>query len=260
MIMILKKRSGATIGCIYVIKNTVNNKVYVGQTVKTMNERWDEHLYNAKPDGREQLIYLAMRKYGVEKFHVELVKMADGTESLDELEIYYIDKFNSLTPGGYNMTRGGSKFKDDNPMYHEEIRKKVSKHFVGDKNPAKRPEVKEKIRQKALGRKASDEARAKMSANNPRQWLGKHLSEETRTKISQNHGCRGKFGGLNPNSKKVQRLDKNTFEVLEEYDAVMTACRWVRENVKENARASNISQAIHGKQKTAFGFAWKLVE
>ena len=158
------------------------------------------------------------------------------------------------------MTIGGSKFKDDNPMYHDEVRKKVSKHFIGDKNPAKRPDVKEKIRQKELGRKASDEARKKMSENSPRQWLGKHLSPETRAKISQNHGCRGKFGGLNPNSKAVQRLDKDTLEVLEEYDAINTAIKWVRENVRPNALASNISQAVHGKQKTAFGYVWRLIE
>ena len=247
-------------GCIYVIKNKINDKVYVGQTVKAMDERWREHIYNANAGQRDQLIYLAMRKYGVQNFYIELLTTTDEQQSLDELEIAYVKQLNSVSPNGYNMTIGGSKFKDDNPMYHDEVRKKVSQHFIGDKNPAKRPEVREKIRQKALGRHHSDEARAKMRAHNTKPWLGKHLSEETRAKISQNHGCRGKFGGLNPNSKRVQRLDKNTLEVLEEYDSITTAIKWVRENVNSNACASNISQAVHGGQKTAFGYVWKLVE
>lgn len=247
-------------GCIYIIKNTVNDKVYIGQTVKTMEERWREHVYNANAGQRDQLIYLAMRKYGVENFYVELLKIAEEDESLDELEIFYVKQFNALSPNGYNMTIGGSKFKDDNPMYHDEVRKKVSQHFIGDKNPAKRPEVREKIRQSSLGKIISAETRKKMSENNGRYWAGKHLSDETKAKISKNHSCRGKFGGLNPNSKAVQRLDKNTLEVLEEYDAINTAIRWVRENVKPNALASNISQAIHGAQKTAFGYVWRLVE
>lgn len=247
-------------GCIYIIKNKINNKVYIGQTVKMMEERWREHLYNSKPGGREQLIYLAMRKYGVENFYVELLEIADDTQSLDELEIAHIKNFNSLTPNGYNMTLGGSKFKDDNPMYHEEIRKKVSQHFIGDKNPAKRPEVKEKIREKALGRKASDEARKKMKENNGRYWAGKHLSEETKAKISKNHGCRGKFGGLNPNSKAVQRLDKDTLEVLEEYESIREAGKWVNENVNPRASWTNISKVCHGHQKTAFGYVWRLID
>lgn len=200
-----------------------------------------------------------MRKYGVENFYIESLEIVPLEKSLDEKEIYYINKYDSLSPNGYNMTKGGSLFKDDNPMYHEEIKKKISEQFKGNKNPAKNPIVKEKIRQKALGRKASQETKEKMSKNNGRYWKGKNLSEETKRKISENHGCRGKFGGLNPNSKKVQRIDKNTFEILEEYESISTAIIWVKENINPNASPSNISSACHGNQKTAFGYIWKLV-
>lgn len=200
-----------------------------------------------------------MNKYGTENFYVELLEKVDNENSLDEREKYYIKKYNSLTPNGYNIVNGGRYFKDDNPMFHDEIRKKISERFKGENNPSKRPEVREKIRISATGKKASEQTKKKMSENNGRYWKGKHLSEETRKKISENHGCRGKFGGLNPNAKKVQRIDKNTLEVLEEYESISFAIKWVRENVKENAHASNISQACHGTQKTAFGYIWKIV-
>lgn len=148
---------------------------------------------------------------------------------------------------------------NDNPMYHKEIAQKVSIHFIGDKNPAKRPEVKEKIRQKALGKTASPETRKKMSENNGKYWTGKHHSEETKKKISENHGCRGKFGGLNPNSKKVARVDSISNEILQCYDSIAEAIIWVRQNVRQNASPTNISQACHGSQKTAFGFKWKFI-
>lgn len=247
------------IGYIYIIKNKKNSKVYIGQTTKTVENRWKEHIYHASHNKRNQLLYSAMRKYGIDNFYIEVLEIVKETQSLDEREIFYINNYNSLSPNGYNMTNGGSLFKDDNPMYHEEIKNKVSEKLKGDLNPSKNPIIKEKIRQKALGKKISLETREKMSKNNGRFWQGKKLSEETRKKISENHGCRGKFGGLNPNSKKVQRLDKKTFEKLEEYESISVAIIWVRNNINPNASASNISSVCNGHQKTAFGYIWKFV-
>lgn len=231
--------------------------MYIGQTIKTIEKRWREHLYNAQHTQREQLLYLAMRKYGVENFYIELLYELKEGESIDDWERHFIQKWNSISPNGYNMTEGGSKFQGDNPMFHAEIRKKVSEHFIGDNNPAKRPEVREKIRQKATGKKASEETRAKMRMR-PVPFKGRKHTPESRAKISQNHAHM--YGGDNPFSKKVQRIDKDTLTVLEEYDAISIAIQWVRKNVNPYAQASNISQACHGRQKTAFGYIWKLVE
>lgn len=190
-------------------------------------------------------------------FFIEEVEYVDANTSLDEREKFWIKKYNSISPNGYNITGGGSRFADDNPMYHKEVREKISKLFKGDNNPSKRPEVREKIRKTQTGKKASKETKEKMSKNNGRYWKGKHRSEETKKKISENHAHM--FGGENPNSKKVARVDKNTGEVLEVYESMSLAIKWVHKNIRSNASASSISQAVHGKQKTAFGYVWKLV-
>ncbi len=242
-------------GYIYIVKNNVNSKVYIGQTKKSIEERWKEHIYSSTY--RNQILYIAMRKYGVENFFIEEIEHVDVNTSLDEREIFWINHYDSVAPNGYNATNGGSRFTDDNPMYHEEIRQKVSERFKGDKNPSKRPGVREKIRSAQTGKKASEETKAKMSKNNGRYWKGKHLPEETKRKISENHAHM--FGGDNPNSKRVARIDKNTDETIEIYESISCAIKWVKENVRENALASNISQAVHGRQKTAFGYKWKLV-
>ena len=242
-------------GYIYIIKNSINSKVYIGQTKKSIQERWKEHLYSSTY--RNQVLYIAMRKYGTEHFFIEEVEYVDANTSLDEREKFWIKKYNSISPNGYNITGGGSRFADDNPMYHKEVREKISKLFKGDNNPSKRPEVREKIRKTQTGKKASKETKEKMSKNNGRYWKGKHRSEETKKKISENHAHM--FGGENPNSKKVARVDKNTGEVLEVYESMSLAIKWVHKNIRSNASASSISQAVHGKQKTAFGYVWKLV-
>lgn len=239
-------------GYIYIIKNKVNQKYYVGQTNKTIKIRWKQHKDSYKI--RNQVIYLAMRKYGIENFYIEEIEKIPEKQ-LDNREQYWIKKLDTMTPNGYNMTYGG----DFNPMHIPEIAQKVSKHFIGDKNPAKRPEVREKIRQSALGKKASEETKKKMSVNNGKYWKGKKHSLETRKKISENHSCRGKFGGLNPNSKCVARIDEKTNIILEKYNSLKEAEHWINNNIKSNATYTNITKCCNGKQKTAYGFKWTYI-
>ena len=93
-------------GFIYIIKNTINNKVYIGQTKVSVEIRWKEHLRHAK--NGDQVINRAMRKYGIEKFYVETLEICD-INLLDEREIYYIDLFDSADKTkGYNVSIGGN--------------------------------------------------------------------------------------------------------------------------------------------------------
>lgn len=98
-------------GFIYIIRNTINNKVYVGQTRTSVNQRWSEHLRYARYG--DQLINRAMRKYGVDKFYIETLEICEVAK-LDEREIHYIDLYDSTNKSkGYNVSIGGStpKFK-----------------------------------------------------------------------------------------------------------------------------------------------------
>lgn len=93
-------------GFIYVIKNTINSKVYIGQTRTSVEQRWKEHLRHAQYG--DQVINRAMRKYGVNKFHIETLEICD-TDVLDEREIYYIDLYDSTDKSkGYNVSIGDS--------------------------------------------------------------------------------------------------------------------------------------------------------
>lgn len=93
-------------GFIYIIRNTINNKVYIGQTRTSVSQRWAEHLRHARYG--EQVINRAMKKYGVDKFYIETLEICD-IKYLDEREIYYIDLYNSTDKSrGYNVSIGGS--------------------------------------------------------------------------------------------------------------------------------------------------------
>lgn len=98
-------------GFIYIIRNTVNNKVYIGQTKVDVQIRWHEHLRHAKYG--DQVINRAMRKYGVDKFYIETLEICD-ISIIDYREMYYIDLYDSTNKSrGYNVSIGGKtpKFK-----------------------------------------------------------------------------------------------------------------------------------------------------
>lgn len=94
-------------GYIYIIKNSFNDKVYIGQTkTKSIQHPWRRHKKNAKDTTQNRPIVDAMRIIGVDNFKIEMLQECSN-ELLDEMEIKAIQEHNSLHPNGYNYTAGG---------------------------------------------------------------------------------------------------------------------------------------------------------
>jgi hypothetical protein len=88
-------------GFIYVIKNSENNMLYVGQTRRNVKIRWTEH----KVKSSNRLINKEIQRFGESKF--EFIKIEEvENEFLDEYEKNYILEYNSLYPNGYNRGEG----------------------------------------------------------------------------------------------------------------------------------------------------------
>ena len=111
--MSYNKETGLWEGYIYKIINDVNDKVYIGQTIRTIEERFSSHKSASKnPGDKDCALYRAMRKHGDKNFHIfEIEKNVSKTKEcllnkLNEREIYWIDFFNSYHCG-YNETLGG---------------------------------------------------------------------------------------------------------------------------------------------------------
>lgn len=118
------------VGQIYCIKNTSNDKMYIGQTMKyrkagkyTRNfgyeKRFLEHK-NQTISKKASILGKAMQEIGTEFFYVVLLEECE-MEHIDERERYWIDKMNTLYPNGYNVLYGA-------PYGHDEaVRTKISK-------------------------------------------------------------------------------------------------------------------------------------
>lgn len=89
---------------IYIIKNKINNKVYIGQTVNPQ-QRWAQYLSLVRKKPDTQVITKAMKRYGVENFSLEILE--SNIENFDEREKYWIQYYNSIVPNGYNVAPGG---------------------------------------------------------------------------------------------------------------------------------------------------------
>lgn len=94
-------------GRIYIIRNTINSKVYIGQTKVSLKLRFQNHLSAAR-NGKDYVIGKAIRKYGEENFYIELLEECT-IEELNERERYWISYFNSTNNKfGYNISIGGN--------------------------------------------------------------------------------------------------------------------------------------------------------
>ena len=94
-------------GRIYIIRNTINSKVYIGQTKVSLKLRFQNHLSAAR-NGKDYVIGKAIRKYGEENFYIELLEECT-IEELNERERYWISYFNATNNKfGYNMSIGGN--------------------------------------------------------------------------------------------------------------------------------------------------------
>lgn len=95
-------------GVIYIIKNKLNGKVYIGQTIQNPKDRWYRHCAKSNISKNEANMHIkrAILKYGKENFSFEVIETC-LKEQLNEREIYWINYYDSYNKG-YNNTLGGS--------------------------------------------------------------------------------------------------------------------------------------------------------
>lgn len=102
-------------GYIYVITNKINGKQYVGKTLRTIEERFKQHLRDSNKITLEQRpLYKAIKKYGKENFDISLLEECSFKE-LSIKETYWIGKLDTYV-NGYNATLGG----DGKTLYNYE--------------------------------------------------------------------------------------------------------------------------------------------
>lgn len=103
---------------VYQIKNLVNGKVYIGQTIQEGHQRWYEHKSSAKR-GKHPL-YNSMKKHGLDNFEFSVLDTAQTLEELNFKEKHYLDLARS-NGEVYNLREAGN-----NKIHSEESKLRMS--------------------------------------------------------------------------------------------------------------------------------------
>lgn len=193
---------------IYKITNKINHKVYIGQTIQSINKRWQKHIQCMK-NGDNRHLYQSMRSYGLNNFMIEQIDSASSLDELNKKEKYWVDYYNAKNNlYGYNNMDGGVA----NPMNFSNIKEKHDYKM-------RTPETREKI---------------SISMKKLREEKG--FSESTRKKISEklkgNQHFKGKKRTKEAIEKTAQSLRKSVYcidisgNILASFDSVKSAALW----------------------------------
>ncbi|MGI0058133.1 MAG: GIY-YIG nuclease family protein [Nitrosotalea sp.] len=184
---------------LYRITNTINGKIYIGQSVDTVR-RWYEHKRQAIQDNSEMIISRAIKKYGSAVFEFEVIVSCKTWEDANDTETLLVQQFDCQTPKGYNIAAGGI-----NAPKSEEWKEYMRQIKGGWIDREHSEENLEKNRQAHLGLKHSEETIEKQSvsmkkkiangwmpitsftkgSDAARVWQDKKFSEEHKKKISE---------------------------------------------------------------------------
>ena len=138
---------------IYKITNNLIGKSYIGQTIRTLQQRWSQHV----ADKQEfcKLLSRAIKKYGKENFSIKVLAHCDSIKEMNHREPYYIKLFNTLHPSGYNLATGGKNFLHSEcskqlmskahkgAKHSEEWKKQASHRLIGNQYRKGKPHTKE---------------------------------------------------------------------------------------------------------------------
>lgn len=206
-------------GYIYKITNSINNKVYIGKTSRSLNLRWIEHKKESVFSDRP--LYKAMRKYGLDAFNIALIEEVDESQ-LNEREQYWITFYDSYNHNGYNCTLGG----DGQPKYDYSVIIQLYQEGYNCKEIAY-----------IIGCGKDTVSDILRSQNIEIKTGGEIIKQRIR--------------------KPVAQLEKGTNIVIATYDSIQDAARALGKD--NSGSASHISEACRGIRKSAFGYRWQFV-
>ena len=210
---------------IYKITNQHNGKIYIGKTMRTVAERWKEHLRDySKNICEKRPLYEAMKKYGVESFCIETIEVCSD-EVLNEREKFWIEYYGSFKKG-YNATKGG----DGKPYLDYDV-----------------------LTAAYLEMQSLTAVAEKYHCD--RKQLAIILKARNVQIISSEEVNRNKFG------KVVNQYSLNG-DYIQTFSSARQAVLSIKPEVKPTSlsgMANHITDVCKGKRKTAYGFLWKFI-
>jgi group I intron endonuclease len=182
------------LGLIYCIRNTLNNKVYVGKTVDLVSRRSDHLFYLRKGQHHSSHLQRSWNLHGKESFIFEILEDSIPLEILSVKEAAWCSKLNALDHNfGYNTQipqEDGSFTLSEETK--EILRKKAANQFSEEQIRVKHAELTKQAQGSQLGsnnrfygKKHSEEVKALIREKRKDQKIV--MTEERKRKISESN-------------------------------------------------------------------------
>lgn len=210
---------------IYKITNTINGKIYIGQTKRSLQVRWRAHVNDSRNNRRRGYLKRAIEKYNARNFKIEALEEVE-TQYLDEREIALIEQYRSTDPTiGYNIAKGGqgcpiSELARPTLIPRKRINRKPSPETIARFKETWQLKREEGYVSPLTGRKKTPEHAARVGAANrgrivsaetkaiwSAQRKGRRLSVETREKMSK--ARKGRFVSEETKRKSSESMKKH---------------------------------------------------
>ena len=216
-------------GFIYKIVNKANGMIYIGQTIKSLQERWRQH--RTKSSNCRYLKH-AFKKYGIDNFDFIMICICFD-EDLDKFEIQYMKSLNSMVPNGYNLREGGNSGR-----HSEETKKKISDTLKSRTDLVRHtPSFKGIYHTDDSKKKISDTLKSRTDLVRP-SFKGIYHTDDSKKKMSESHKIKINQYDLNDNFIKL-------------FDSISDAAK------ETNIERSSIGKCCNRSYKTSGGFKWK---
>jgi group I intron endonuclease len=227
---------------VYIITNKANGKQYVG-IAKDLKRRWHQHI---SANGSAPAFHAAMKKYGKDCFVFSHICDAFDFEAACDIEKMLIQQHNTKAPFGYNLTDGGEGVVGRIMTEEDkEVRRKASVAFAASLSSEERS-----AKFGTKGRKLTPEQIEKIRASNKGKNLGKKLSEETRAKMSAAHKARTRNPLSEETKEKIrQSLLGRKMPESEKPKHASFLGRKHTEETKAKIRASNVATKAISKAR-----------
>jgi len=179
---------------IYLLTNRANGKYYIGQTLQPLCKRLKQHVTDA--ERKRGPLQMAIRKYGIDGFDVEILAQAQCVDDLNSLETLWILLTSATSRAiGYNCTTGGL-----NHIRTEDTRGKLRLIHTGRKQS---PETIAKRVASLRGRKRTGKALENLKAG-ARKREDSYSDEQRRCRSTRLKGIPTRKEPKNKGQKGVQ--------------------------------------------------------
>ena len=207
---------------------------YIGKTTRTIKERFQEHLQEARHNRRNFKFYNAIRKYGEDHFFVKQLECCSN--EMKEQHSLLMKQYYNNNPVSLKTKEKQSKIMKEkwaDQIYKEKLRNAQKQSYIN--NPNRR----EQQRINTLKRYEDPKEREKSSLAQQKRWSNPEEHKKASLAHIKSHG------------KKVRCI-----ETGEIFNCIADAC----EKLGKKRTATGISSCLKGNKKSAYGYHWERIE